>query len=372
MTPEVPSKASSSFTRRALALGGLAAAAGVLAYCSSGADTAAAAAALRRPLDLGAPDPHREIVRFATLAANGHNTQPWTFSRTVEGLSISPDFGRRTPVVDPDDHHLFVSLGCAAENALVAASGFGMSGAYAFDAEAQRIGLAFAPGRAVTSDALAAAVPKRQCTRSVYAGTPVPPDHLELLRRAAALDGVEVALVSGRPALNRIRNAVIEANAGQMRDKAFVDELLSWIRFSTAEAVSTGDGLFGAASGNPALPDWLGRLIFPMVFTIDGETEKYRKQLDTSAGVAIFVAAQEDPVHWALSGRAYQRFALQAAALGIKHAHINQPTELPSARAAFAAAVGFAGRRVDLVVRFGHAPDLPFSLRRPVSAVLGS
>jgi hypothetical protein len=44
--------------------------------------------------------------------------------------------------------------------------------------------------------------------------------------------------------------------------------------------------------------------------------------------------------------------------------------EVTSLRADLAEAVGFAGRRVDLVVRFGYAPDLPFSLRRPVSAVL--
>jgi hypothetical protein len=27
---------------------------------------------------------------------------------------ILPDLSRRCPAVDPDDHHLFVSLGCAA------------------------------------------------------------------------------------------------------------------------------------------------------------------------------------------------------------------------------------------------------------------
>lgn len=34
--------------------------------------------------------------------------------------------------------------------------------------------------------------------------------------------------------------------------------LKTWIRFSDAEAVRTGDGLFSRCSGNPALPRWLG------------------------------------------------------------------------------------------------------------------
>jgi hypothetical protein len=57
-----------------------------------------------------------DLVRFATLAANSHNTQPWRFRVRDTRIEIIPDQTRRTPVVDPDDHHLFISLGCAAEN----------------------------------------------------------------------------------------------------------------------------------------------------------------------------------------------------------------------------------------------------------------
>ena len=64
-----------------------------------------------------------ELVRMSTLAANGHNAQPWKF-RLAEGrIIILPDFSRRTQVVDPDDHHLYVSLGCATENLAIAAGG---------------------------------------------------------------------------------------------------------------------------------------------------------------------------------------------------------------------------------------------------------
>ena len=70
------------------------------------------------------------------------------------------------------------------------------------------------------------------------------------------------------------------------------------------------------------------------------------------------------------SARSYERFALQATALGIRNAFMNQPVEVPSVRPRFAAAMGLAGRRPDLVVRFGRGPTLPPSLRRPVQAVL--
>ena len=42
-----------------------------------------------------------DLVRFATLAPNSHNTQAWHFAERGRGAAITPDPARRTPVVDP-------------------------------------------------------------------------------------------------------------------------------------------------------------------------------------------------------------------------------------------------------------------------------
>jgi hypothetical protein len=70
--------------------------------------------ALRSPLHESAEQAAllRELVRCATLAANSHNTQPWKFALSPDTISIHPDLSRRTPVVDPDEHHLWMSLSC--------------------------------------------------------------------------------------------------------------------------------------------------------------------------------------------------------------------------------------------------------------------
>ncbi|MFM9887270.1 MAG: Tat pathway signal protein, partial [Burkholderiales bacterium] len=62
---------------------------------------------------------YMDLVRYATLAASSHNTQPWTFKIEPGRIAILPDLSRRCPAVDPDDHHLYASLGCAAENLLL-------------------------------------------------------------------------------------------------------------------------------------------------------------------------------------------------------------------------------------------------------------
>jgi hypothetical protein len=92
--------------------------------------------------------------------------------------------------------------------------------------------------------------------------------------------------------------------------------------------------------------------------------------LSNAEVIAVFVAEKEDREHWVLAGRACQRFALQATALGLKHAFINQPVEVAKLRPELASLVGMPGCRPDLVMRFGYGPTLPYSARKLVSAVL--
>lgn len=356
-----------ALSRRALGAG---LGASLLIGCgASGDDYAQAAANIRRPLDASAPDPIVELVRFATLAGNGHNTQPWRFERSPAGIDILPDMGRRTPVVDPDDHHLLVSLGAAAENLLISAPTMGRAGALAVDPAASRLSIALET-RTASDDSLVAAIPRRQCTRSVYDGRSPSADELDQIVRAAAIEGVEIRLLTARAEIDAVREYVIEANRVQMNDPAFVQELKDWIRFNPAAAISAGDGLYAASSGNPTLPDWIAPTMFAMAFNVEGETKKYTEQMDSSAGVAVFTGAAASPMDWIAVGRAYQRFALQSTLLGVKHAFVNQPVEALELRTQFATHLGLGDRRPDLVIRFGYAPDLPFSMRRPVSAVL--
>jgi hypothetical protein len=72
----------------------------------------------------------QELVRYATLAPSSHNTQCWKFALNDNGRSITilPGLARRCPVVDPDEHHIFVTLGCATENMIQAALAHGPKG----------------------------------------------------------------------------------------------------------------------------------------------------------------------------------------------------------------------------------------------------
>ncbi|WP_298169603.1 hypothetical protein [Novosphingobium sp.] len=88
--------------------------------------------------------------------------------------------------------------------------------------------------------------------------------------------------------------------------------------------------------------------------------------------IAVFVGGGASPAQWVAVGQACQRFALQATALGLKQAFIKQPVEVASLRPELAALVGLPGRRTDIVMRFGYGPELPWSPRRPIAAVIAT
>ena len=58
-------------------------------------------------------------------------------------------------------------------------------------------------------DPLVEAIPRRQCTRSVYDGRSPPTDELALIARAAAIEGVEVRLLTARSEIDAVRAYVI-------------------------------------------------------------------------------------------------------------------------------------------------------------------
>lgn len=343
-----------------------AAAALPLSACAATDDYETVADRLRRPIPV---EPQfAELVRFATLAPSGHNTQPWRFSERRNDAFIAPDPARRTPVVDPDDHHLFISLGAAAETFAIAAAARGRPAAVAFD-PVGRLAINLVAGPA-SSDPLFAAIPRRQSTRSVFDGRPVAPADLDHLVAAARIDGVALTVVADPARRAAITDFVVAGNSRQIDDPAFVAELEHWIRFNAAQAEASGDGLFSRCSGQPTLPTWLGRSLFRRFLAKDSDNAKYVKQMRSTPVVVVFVGERADADHWSRVGRSFQRFALAATTRGIRTAMINQVVEVPSVRAEFARWLGAPDARPDLVVRVGHAPALPFALRRPVSAVI--
>ena len=201
-----------------------------------------------------------EILRFATLAANGHNTQPWQFRVQDTTIEIHPDTSRRLSVVDPHDREHWISLGCALENLVIAAGASGYASEVIYPDEKRKFIIVELKSDAIINNVLFDAIPVRQSTRSEYSGEVVPPDLLTQVHATVTESGVELLFIEGKNEIETALEYVNEGNLKQYADEAFLEELIQWLRFNKKEAVSSMDGLYSKCSGNPTVPRWLGEM----------------------------------------------------------------------------------------------------------------
>lgn len=325
-----------------------------------------AAAQLRRPMDLAAQGPARmaELVRMASLAPNSHNSQAWRFTTIADGVKLEVDRTRITPVVDPDEHHLFVSLGAAAETFLIAASAFGLQ-ADPNIAPDGTITFGFAEG--ATASDLASAIPRRQSHRGLYDETPLSETDF-----AALMTADPALLVIEDPATKiRLIELSTRAYGAQLQNAAYRAELQHWLRFSAVEATERADGLFSGCSGSPALPEALGQLLFPLLVTADAQMQALGAQMASAPALALLVTPEDSTEGRIETGRRLQRLSLTATLAGLSLALINPALETAKGRRDVAALCKLTAGRPSILLRLGRTKQpMPFSQRRPAQAIL--
>ncbi len=350
---------------------GLVAASMLVGCTANGYDDAANKARLP---DTRAGQDLLELVRLATLAPSGHNTQPWKFAIQPNEVRIYPDLTRRVPAVDPDNRELWISLGGALENLLIAAqrAGYQTEATYSLDTADDHLAVSLKKtgAKPAGQSPLFDAIPLRQCTRNAYDRKPVAVADLNKLEAAATGAGVAPVLFTDAATVEPMLEYVNAGNDRQMTDDKFKRELTDWIRFSDGEATEKMDGLASRASGNPSVPRWIATLFIGSVLNPKAQTKKDDGFVRSSSGLMLLVSPKNDKAAWIETGRAYERFALLSTAMGIKNAFMNQPCEVPELRAQVQSHLNLNGAFPQLLFRFGHGPAMPRSLRRPVGQVL--
>lgn len=141
------------------------------------------------------------IVEDAAKAPSGHNTQPWIFEIKESQIIIRPNFKRKLEVVDPDNHALYISLGCTLENLILSAKDHGYSTMVNknFTNGQEQMDIDLIPSKEVERDDLYDFLKLRQCTRKAYNDTPVEKSVLEELGKEAKNDNVDILFFYRKP-----------------------------------------------------------------------------------------------------------------------------------------------------------------------------
>lgn len=319
----------------------------------------------------GVPAQMREVVRYATLAPSGHNTQPWKFAVRENAIDILPDYNRRLPAVDPQDRELWISLGCALENMTLAANASGYQANATYPTRnADHITVHLSRSPVPPADPLFAAIPHRQNNRSSYDGRTVSASERRRIEAVKSKAGVSTLVFTDTRHKEAIIDYIKAGDKAQFGDPLFVSELVSWIRFNKPEVLHSLDGLYTRCTGNPDVPRWLGKR-FLSGASAPQQADTSARKARSSSGLIVITSERDDKAHWIETGRLYERLALTPTASGLSVAFLNQPAEVPVLRSQIQRYLGIGTDRPQLMLRFGYASDaLPHSPRRPLESVL--
>ncbi|AXG05334.1 nitroreductase [Haloplanus rubicundus] len=301
----------------------------------------------------------RFLLRYAILAPSSHNSQPWRFRIEGRAVHVAADESRWLRAADPDRRELFVSLGCAVENLVVAAEHFGFDPAVSYpDGGTERIATvtmddgASERRPAAPFDELTA----RYTSHERFDGTPL--DSPTRNRLVAAVEGAPVALhlVNG-DAKRAVGELQAEADRLQMKNRAYREELGHWI------------GL--GALGHSWLLARVGQAVVAHLDIGDREAAKNSVLVESAPVVGVLTTASDDPAARVGTGRAFERVALRASAAGVAVHPMSQILERPALRRRLASELDFDGATPQHLFRLGYADEAAEDTPRwPVESVL--
>ncbi|WP_137286296.1 Acg family FMN-binding oxidoreductase [Halorussus salinisoli] len=318
------------------------------------------------------------LVRYAVLAPSSHNTQQWLFTVSDDEIRLFADTNRWLTVADPDKRELYVSLGAALENLLVAAEHFGIGhevrylpGSDSNHAATVRL----SSGSERSDDELAGdersaeastdrrdsrlfeAIPRRRTHRGRYQERAIPREDLRALQEVCVEDDVTLQFVADPVKMGTIADLTARADRRQFADPAYRRELGRWI----------GRGAFGGS--------WLGSKVGKLLVTylnVGRRQAREDGQLLRSTPLVAVVRTKSDGRRAQIrAGQVFERVSLLATVLGVQTHPMSAVLEVPSLRRELTDLLGRSEWSSQHLFRLGYAGGASEpSPRRPAEAVL--
>jgi nitroreductase len=305
------------------------------------------------------------LLRYAILAPSVKNSQPWAFAVRGNQIHLFADVGRCQAIADPDRRELYISLGCALENLLVAAEHFGFRHGVSYFPWPQRHDLVatvtFLPDGA-RSDARAGAsldaIRQRHNDNSVFRTGAVPPDIRNRLMACCVESDLEIHLSDDRHFRRWIDALTGEADRAEFADPDFRRELASWI----------GQGVFG----QPPLMARLGKLAVSHVDLGETVAQQDHEIVESAALLGLICATGDSHLLHVRTGQLFERLWLTATAMGISIHPMSQTMRHPELRAAVGELLPGSGWMPQHLFRVGFTSrqEEHHTPRRPLEDVL--
>ena len=312
-------------------------------------------------------------LRYAVLAASGHNSQPWWFKVDDTAVTVGLDVSRGLAVADPLDREATISVGAAIMTLRIALAHFGLQARVddwpdPKDPEAcATVTVTSGASTDETLEPLFGQITQRRSSHAGFDDTPVDDAVLAELAGEAAAEGAALHSFTTADDRQALAELVAEADQEQMSDLRFRRELASWLRrpFSRQR-----DGLHGYTVGSPLEEVALTSPLIVRTFDVGKQRGAHNIDLvGASPVIAILSTAADDRSAWLDAGRAIARTHLRASRAGLSVGFLNQAIEVPATRAKVGEIIG-AGAVPQILLRLGYGPPVPAQPRRPLERFL--
>jgi nitroreductase len=324
------------------------------------------------------------LLRYAILAPSSHNSQPWKFHVEDDRIDVFADRDRWLKIADPERRELYISIGCALENLLIAAEHFGFGHEVEYLAEREddlSVSVRLASDQKMEGErdpALFEQIPERHTNHRVYEDRRIPEKDMAKVKTCVTEKGFRLFSTNEGPYTrftekeirNRIDDLITRADAIQLTDDAYKKELASWI----------GRGAFGSS--------WLmakiGQLAVTYLNISKGQTRKDSEMILSAPALVAIASADNERKSQIVAGQIFERIALTATSLGIAvhpmsqilevpeiKAELREILEVPEAKAGVAGCSSEASVYPQHTFRMGYAdPEDEHTPRRPLEEVL--
>lgn len=360
----------------------LAAVAGGAWYVASGPSGAARAAWK----EAGTPEEkRRRFLSYALLAPNPHNRQPWLVDLQGEDdLVLYCDLDRRLPATDPFDRQIVIGCGAFLELLSIAAASEGYraditpfpEGEPSPVLDARPVAHVRLVAGAAARDAAFDHILTRQTNRNNYEAREVPADIRSQLERAGSLPGFKLQTAGEGDLSAKLRDLTWRAHEREMLTHRTLKESVDLMRIGNAEIEKHRDGisLDGQMIAFASLTGMISRegLLDPKSDAFKMGMDQYREMAASARSFAWLTGPSGRAAEIA-AGRAYARFALKAAELGVAvHPWSQSLQEFEEMRPLYDevhALIG-AGELVHMLVRIGYAAADVTAPRRGLAALI--
>lgn len=305
------------------------------------------------------------LLQYANLAPSTRNSQPWRFSVGENTVGIFADLSRWQPVSDRGRRELYISLGCALENLLVAAEQFGFRHTVHYFPQPSNEELAatvvFQPGGEVSDNRTGIAlhsITARHTHRGLYQDEPIVEEVRRRLLNCCNDPDLRMDLTDDPAIRSRVLELNLHADEMEFADPEFRKELGYWV----------AKGLFGG----PRLLSRLAGTLFARI-NLGGAIGKRNAAVLSSAPLIGLISTRlDDRTSQVRTGQMLERLWLRATSIGLALQPMSQALEIPSLRGELALVIGDGSWMPQQLFRIGYpmACEKGHTTRRSLDQVL--